>query len=118
MFVELRQAVQNRLEGRRWQRHHVKVRVSLRLNRNGIEHFLNGTCYDLSEGGTRLFLTSELHPGEEVWMKLTLPYSPPVEVRGVVRNQMRFEYGIEFLEASETDRQNIARNCKAISLTV
>ena len=51
-------------------------------------------------------------------MKLTLPYSPPVEVRGVVRNQMRFEYGIEFLEASETDRQNIARNCKAISLTV
>ncbi len=105
-------------EHRRWPRYQVKLRASLKLTRNGIEHFLSGTCYDISEGGTRLFVASELRPGEELHLKLTVPYGQPVTVQGVVRNHIRYEYGIEFVEISELDRQSLVRNCKALSLLV
>jgi hypothetical protein len=117
MFLDSKQEEPPKKRGeRRWERHHVKIRASLRLSRNGIEHFLVGTCYDIAEGGTRLFLASELHDGEEITLKLTLPYSEAVEVKGVVRNRVRYEYGIEFVVISEAARQSIERNCKALAL--
>jgi c-di-GMP-binding flagellar brake protein YcgR len=103
-------------ERRRWPRFPVTIRAWLKINRNGIEHFTSGTCYDIGEGGTRMFVASELHPGEEVRMRIALPYGQPVELAGVIRNRHRFEYGIEFVEVSEEDRERLVRNCTALAL--
>jgi hypothetical protein len=39
-----------------------------------------------------------------------------VELAGVIRNRHRFEYGIEFVEVSEEDRERLVRNCTALAL--
>jgi hypothetical protein len=101
---------------RRWPRFHVTIRAWLKISRNGIEHFASGTCYDISEGGTRLFMASELRPGEELHMRLALPYGSPVELVGIVRNRHRYEYGIEFMDVSAEDRGRLVRNCTALAL--
>ncbi|MDR3764652.1 MAG: PilZ domain-containing protein [Acidobacteriota bacterium] len=103
-------------EKRRWPRFRVTMRAWLRVSRNGIEHAATGTCYDISEGGTRLFLASELHPGEELRMKLALPYGSPIEILGVVRNRNRYEYGVEFVDVNSEERANLLRNCTALAL--
>lgn len=105
-------------EKRRWPRFRVTIRAWLTVSRNGIEHFSTGTCYDISEGGTRLFLASELSPGEELRMKLALPYGPPIEIVGVVRNRHRYEYGVEFIDVSSEDRARLVRNCTALALLI
>jgi len=101
---------------RRWPRFQVTIRASLKLSRNGIEHSFMGTCYDLSEGGTRLFVAGVLHPDEEIRMKLALPYGHPIEVTGVVRNRNRFEYGVAFIDLVGESRASLLRNCTALAL--
>lgn len=105
-------------ERRRWPRFRVTMRAWLKVSRNGIEHFATGTCYDISEGGTRLFLATELHPGEELHMKLALPYGTAIEIVGVVRNRNRYEYGVEFVDVSGEDRARLVRNCTALALLI
>lgn len=103
-------------EKRRWPRFRVTIRAWLKISRNGIEHFASGTCYDISEGGTRLFLANELHSGEVLKMRLALPYGNPIELIAVVRNRNRYEYGLEFTDISADDRARLVRNCTALAL--
>ncbi|MGZ5003589.1 MAG: PilZ domain-containing protein [Chthoniobacterales bacterium] len=101
---------------RRWQRFDVELRATLKLSRQGIEHQFSGTAHDISEGGTRLFVPGDLHPGEEIKLHLALPYSSAVELVGVIRNRDRFEYGVEFVGVSAEDRESLVRNCRALSV--
>jgi len=96
---------------RRWQRFDVELRVTLKLSRHRIEHQFSGTASDISEGGARLFVPGDLHPGEEIKLRLALPYSSAVELVGVIRNRDRFDYGVEFVAVSHDDRDNLVRNC-------
>lgn len=101
---------------RRWQRFDVELRATLKVSRQGIERQYSGTAHDISEGGSRLFVPGDLNPGEEIKLRLALPYSDPVELKGVIRNRERFEYGVEFVGISQQDRDILIRNCRALSL--
>jgi c-di-GMP-binding flagellar brake protein YcgR len=103
-------------EKRRWQRYRVTMRATLAITRGGTEHRFSGTCYDISEGGTRIVVVGELHPGEEIKLRLALPYGAPVEVLGVIRDRHGFEYGVQFTDVPAASRHSIIRNCVALSL--
>lgn len=101
---------------RRWPRFNVEFRAKIVVARNGEEHQFSGTVSDISEGGTRLFVTGELQVGETVKVELALPYSGRLNIAGVIRNRNRFEYGVQFSGLSSADRASIVRNCRALLL--
>ena len=77
-----------------------------------------GRGSDISEGGMRVFVPADLAIGETITLELTLPYSDQkLLIRGVLRNRLGFSYGVEYsASTSLTERQNIARACKALAL--
>ncbi len=65
----------------------------------------------------RLFLTLGLDTGAPLLLEFVLPYtSTPIVVRGVVRNQGEFRYGIEFLRLSPYQQEILERNCTVLNL--
>ena len=101
---------------RRWQRFDVELRAAVTATRQGVKHQFSGTARDISEGGSRLFVPADLQPGEEIRLRLTLPYGSVVELVGVIRNRDGFDYGVEFTAISSDDRNSLLRTCRALSL--
>jgi hypothetical protein len=55
--------------------------------------------------------------GRWLTVELSLPYNrEELKVRAAVRNRVGFEYGVEFLDISEQDREAIRRNCRVLNL--
>jgi c-di-GMP-binding flagellar brake protein YcgR len=113
---ESKLALESEKAKRRWDRYKVEIRVKVNLTRNGQQQSLTGTAHDISEGGMGLFLPGELQPGETIEIDFAMPYSQRRVIRGVVRNHERFQYGVQFLNPTAEDRDDLVRNCRALAL--
>lgn len=101
---------------RRWERFKVEIRVKISLTRNAQQLTFAGTAHDISEGGMGLFLPADLIVGESISIDFAMPYSQRRVICGIVRNRDSFQYGIQFLNPTADDREDIVRNCRALSL--
>lgn len=65
-----------------------------------------GRGNDMSEGGVLVFAGMELKTGDEVTIEFTPPFaSGPVRARGLVRHRRGYNYGIEFLQGTDADKE-------------
>lgn len=101
---------------RRFERFEVDARVKVSVTRKGEKIVFTGTAHDISVGGMALFLGGDLNLGETVTVTFALIFSTQLIVQGVVRSRDRYEYGIEFLNTSKSQQEEIIRNCRALSL--
>jgi c-di-GMP-binding flagellar brake protein YcgR len=101
---------------RRFERFEVEARVKVSVTRKGEKINFSGTAHDISVGGMALFLGGELNVGETITVTFALIFSTQLIIQGVVRSRDRYEYGIEFLNTSKTQQEEIIRNCRALSL--
>ncbi len=77
----------------------------------------HGTGTNISESGMRVFVPRDLEMGRWLTVELNLPYNrEELKVRAAIRNRVGFEYGIEFLEISEEEREAIRKNCRVLNL--
>jgi hypothetical protein len=101
---------------RRFPRHALDVRVSVRAFRAGESVSLWGRSSELGEDGIGATLTGELEPGEVVSMELLLPLTPfPIKFRALVRYRNGLRHGFEFLTLSTAQRDEVRRVCKMLS---
>jgi len=104
-------------DDRRWERHSIVIPVSVTVFLNGERLNLRGEASDISRGGMRLFLTRELEAGTSLVLEFLIPYNTTeFVVRGVVRNRVGFNHGLEFLNPSPLQEQMIERTCKVFKL--
>jgi c-di-GMP-binding flagellar brake protein YcgR len=104
-------------EDRRWERLSVVIPVSVTVFLNGERLNLRGEASDISRGGMRLFSTRELEAGTSVILEFLIPYNTTEFVlRGVVRNRVGFNHGLEFLNPTPLQEQMIDRTCKVFKL--
>ena len=105
-------------KGRRQaERFELKIPVKVTISREGRRSTVTGEGCNFSKGGMRLFLTLGLETGAPLLLEFVLPYtSTPIVVRGVVRNQGEFRYGIEFLRLSPYQQEILERNCTVLNL--
>jgi c-di-GMP-binding flagellar brake protein YcgR len=101
---------------RRFERFEVEARVKVSVARKGEKINFSGTAHDISVGGMALFLSGNLNVGETITVTFALVFSTQLIIQGVVRSRDRYEYGIEFLNPSKTQQEEIIRNCRALSL--
>ena len=76
----------------------------------------------LSIGGCFLATKRELHTGDEIYLRISVDASRPINLKGVVRRQLRVMeggppsgVGVEFLAVSDESRQrlqSIMDSCK------
>jgi hypothetical protein len=102
---------------RRWKRFRVDLRIKITTTRNGQRAFSFGQGSDVSEGGMAAYIPAELELGEMVDLEIKLPYSKdPIVVKSAVRNRNGFRYGLEIVLMDETDREQLRKSLKALSL--
>ncbi len=101
---------------RRWERFEVEARVKISVTRKGEKFTFSGTAHDISSGGMALFLPTELATGETITVTFALVFSTQLILQGVVRNRDSFEYGVEFLNPTTQQKEDIIRNCRALAL--
>ena len=95
---------------RRWQRYRLNVPIRLIYNNEGTSKIMSGRGNDVSEGGVLVFAGLELKTGDEVAIEFTPPFAVgPVRAKGIVRHRRGYNYGIEFLLESESDREQTER---------
>lgn len=91
---------------RRWQRYRLNLPIRLIFTKDGSTKIMAGRGNDVSEGGVLVFAGLELKTGDEVLIEFTPPFSAgPVRAKGIVRHRRGYNYGIEFLLDSDTDRE-------------
>jgi len=100
-FVEARQCPRFKLD--------VEIQV---YSRSG--GLVTGRTVDLSESGMAALLKMEVPLGEVVQLEFTLPLGL-VEVAALVRQQLAFRYGFQFVEQGPA-RELIVRTCRDLSL--
>jgi c-di-GMP-binding flagellar brake protein YcgR len=101
---------------RRFERFEVEARVKVSVVRKGEKINFSGTAHNISVGGMALFLSGDLKVGETITVTFALIFSTQLIIQGVVRSRDRYEYGIEFLNPSMTQHDEIVRNLRALSL--
>lgn len=93
----------------------VPVKVTFQEGDKSASHFGTGT--NISEGGMRVFVPRDLEMGKRLVLELRLPYNrEELKLQAAVRNRVGFEYGVEFIDATEGEREAIRRNCRVLSL--
>ena len=100
------------------------VRRYLRLSANisvrvfhGAKHTA-GRGHDIGAGGMAIYVPLELAVGTSVNFSFQLPYSRMVlGVRAIVRNSNGFRYGVEFVDLTSADAEEIKRIAAIIELT-
>jgi len=76
----------------------------------GTSKIVSGRGNDMSEGGVLVFAGLELKTGDEVSIEFTPPFSAgPVRAKGIVRHRRGYNYGIEFVLETETDKEQTER---------
>ena len=87
----------------------VSVKVTFQEGDKAASHFGTGT--NISE------VPRDLEMGKRVVLELRLPYNrEELKLQAAVRNRVGFEYGVEFIDATEDEREAIRRNCRVLSL--
>jgi hypothetical protein len=99
----------SRPEQRRWARVPIDVRVRLRYEREGTQQQCHCRGYDISES-MGLMSPYELEFGQLVDLEFLLPESgAPIKIRAVVRSQVGFRLGCEFIALTEDQKADIRR---------
>lgn len=102
---------------RRSPRYTVDVRLRLVVAKDGKNQMIHGRGNDISENGMAMFVAHELAVEQRLEVEFTLPYSrQPLRVRIAVRNRNGYRYGVEFLNLSTPQKNEISRLCKALTL--
>jgi c-di-GMP-binding flagellar brake protein YcgR len=102
---------------RRWKRFRVDLRLKVTTVRNGQRAFSFGQGSDVSEGGMAAYIPAELELGEMVEVEIKLPYSKDtLLMKCSVRNRNGFRYGLECVLINESDREQLKKSLKALSL--
>jgi c-di-GMP-binding flagellar brake protein YcgR len=105
------------LEQRRSKRFRVEVAVKVHLTDAGKPSTSNGTGSNISDGGMQLFIPRNFALGEVISLELSLPYHrKALKLSAVIKNRESFNYGVEFLNPSERDKEAIVQNCRVLDL--
>ena len=95
---------------RRWVRVPINVRVRLRYEREGKQQQCHCRSFDISEGGIGLMSPYEIELGQVVDLEFSLPESTaPLKLRAVIRSQVGFRLGCEFILLTDKQKTEIAR---------
>jgi PilZ domain len=90
---------------RRWERFRLNLPIRLILQREEKTRITEGRANDMSDGGLLIFAGIELKVHDEVSVEFTPPFSSgPVRARGVIRHRRGYNYGIEFLHETSSDK--------------
>ncbi len=104
---------------RRWQRYKVDVPIRVIVHKAMKTTIVDGRGASLSEGGMGMFAGAELKPGDQVEVEFTPPYSGlPIRVEARVCNRAGYNYGVEFLTESNSQKQEAAQLRRHLSSLV
>ena len=77
-----------------------------------------GRGHDIGAGGMAIYVPLELAVGTSVNLSFQLPYSRILlGVRGIIRNSNGFRYGVEFVDLTSAEAEEIKRIAEIIKLT-
>ncbi|MGE5112367.1 MAG: PilZ domain-containing protein [Acidobacteriaceae bacterium] len=102
---------------RKLPRYRVDVRAKVIYRRNGLNQSAIARGQDVSAGGMAMFVPIELRKEDALEIEFTLPHSRlPLRVRAMVRNSDGHRYGLEFLNLTDVQKQEITRMCETLML--
>jgi len=97
---------QERAVFRRWQRYRLNIPIRLIYTHEGTSKIVSGRGNDMSEGGVLVFAGLELKAGDAVSIEFTPPFSAgPVRAKGIVRHRRGYNYGVEFVQETDADKE-------------
>ncbi|MGA8314046.1 MAG: PilZ domain-containing protein [Terriglobales bacterium] len=107
---------------RRWRRFEVDIPVRLVVCKEMKTTIFDAKGNSLGEGGMALFAGTELRMGDLGAVEFTPAYaSPPIRVDATVRNRSGYNYGVEFLEATASQKrlvEEFRRHMSTLTATV
>lgn len=104
---------------RRWWRYKVNVPIRVIVRNVTKTTIVSGRAFSLSDGGMGMFAGTELNPGDQMAVEFTPPYSsPPIRVEAKICNRTGYNYGVEFLTESNSQKQDVAALCQHLSSLV
>ncbi len=103
---------------RRTPRYKLDLRAKVVYRRNGLNQSAIAHGQDVSEGGMAMFVPIDFGKDDAIEVEFTLPHSRlPLRVHAVVRNRDGHRYGLEFVNLTDVQRQEIVRMCEAMVRT-
>src|ERR1700694_4867880 len=94
----------------------LSTNISVRVF-HGAKH-TGGRGHDIGAGGMAIYVPLELAVGTSVNLSFQLPYSRMVfGVRAIVRNSNGFRYGVEFVDLTSAEAEEIKRIASIMELT-
>jgi c-di-GMP-binding flagellar brake protein YcgR len=76
---------------------------------------LQGRSHDLSQEGMAIYIPAELQKGQIVQVEFCVPFSQQrLGVSCLVRDSEGFRCGIEFLDLTNKDQEELARCCERL----
>ncbi|HEV7220664.1 MAG TPA: PilZ domain-containing protein [Terriglobales bacterium] len=101
---------------RRWWRYRVNVPIRVIVRDVTKTTIVSGRAFSLSDGGMGMFAGTELNLGDQMAVEFTPPYSsPPIRVQGKICNRTGYNYGVEFVTESNSQKQDVAALCQHLS---
>ena len=103
---------------RRTPRYKLDLRAKIVYRRNGLNQSAIARGQDVSEGGMAMFVPIEFGKDDALEVEFTLPQSRlPLRVHAIVRNRDAHRYGLEFVNLTDGQKQEIVRMCEAMART-
>ncbi len=107
--------VEDSAQQRRTPRYKVDLRTKIVYRRNGLNQSAMARGQDVSEGGMAMFVPIDFRREDLLEVEFTLPHSRlPMRIHAVVRNTEGHRYGLEFLNLTDVQKQEIVRMCEAM----
>lgn len=103
---------------RRTPRYRLDLRAKIIYRRNGLNQSAIARGQDVSEGGMAMFVPIDFAKDDALEVEFTLPQSRlPLRVHAIVRNRDAHRYGLEFVNLTDVQKQEIVRMCEALIRT-
>ncbi len=100
---------------RRTPRYKLDLRAKITYRRNGLNQSAQARGQDVSEGGMAMFVPIQFGKGDPLEVEFTLPHSRlPLRIQALVRNIDGHRYGLEFMNVTEAQKQEIVRMCETM----
>jgi hypothetical protein len=104
---------------RRWWRYRANVPIRVIVRNANKTTIVAGRAFSLSGGGMGMFAGTELNKGDQTAVEFTPPYSlPPIRVEGRICYRDGYNYGVEFMVESSSQKQEVAVFCHHLSSLV
>ena len=103
---------------RRTPRYKLDLRAKIVYRRNGLNQSAMARGQDVSQSGMGMFVPIDFRSEDVIEVEFTLPHSRlPLRLQAVVRNKDGHRYGLEFLNLTEAQKQEIVRMCESMVKT-